>query len=399
MKNVMFVDDEPRVIDALRRMLRDQRDAWRMEFALSGEEALRRVEAEPFDVIVSDMRMPGMDGAQLLERVVERSPQTVRIILSGQADRDNVLRSVGPTHQFLAKPCDAEVLKSTVKRACNLRDRLADGGLVQLVSRIRTLPSLPSMYTQLLAELQTNGGSLTRVGEIISQDVAMTAKILQLVNSSFFGLPRAVSTPIHATKLLGLETIKALVFSASVFSQFDAPAETCAALNRAVEHSFQVGMCAKAISKQFSSDSKLVDEAFMAGVLHDVGQLVLMTNLAAKYEEVKQSAELDQLPTWRMEKSAFGADHGTLGAYLMGLWGLPDTIVETVAFHHYPNESPGEQFSPLTAVHIADAFCHAEATADEVPELDGPYLERVGVADRIDSWRESCRSISKESPT
>lgn len=396
MKNVLFVDDEPRMLDALRRMLREQRHLWNMDFAVSGEQALSRFESMPFDVVVSDMRMPGMDGAQLLEEVMRRSPQTVRIILSGQSDREGMLRSIGPAHQFLAKPCDPAILKATVSRACALRDRLADERLVQLVSRIRTLPSVPQVYTQLFDEIQSRNVSLARVGEIISQDVAMSAKVLQLVNSAFFGLAKTVSSPMHATTLLGLDTMKALALSLGVFSQFDASKSSNPSLHHVVDHSLRVAMCAKSICRLHGQEQKMADDAFMAGVLHDIGQLVMMTNLQPEYCEARKRAHLNLQPTWKIEDSMLGADHCKLGAYLMGLWGLPDPIVETVAMHHYPSLSEGDAFSPLTAVHVADVLVHEVAPADEVLSLDWEYLQRIGVADRIDHWREACQTTLRE---
>src|SRR5262245_37814840 len=100
MKKILFVDDEPNVLQGLERMLRSMRHEWEMQFAMSGPAALERLAEQTFDVIVSDMRMPGMTGAQLLTEVSQRHPHIVRIILSGQADQEDILRSVGPTHQY-----------------------------------------------------------------------------------------------------------------------------------------------------------------------------------------------------------------------------------------------------------------------------------------------------------
>jgi CheY-like chemotaxis protein len=208
MRRILFVDDEPKVLAWLERMLRSMRHEWEMEFAKSGPEALEALAARPFDVVVSDMRMPGMNGTQLLAEVMQRHPQVVRIILSGNADHETGMKSVGPAHQFLTKPCDVEVVKTTVGRACALRDLLADERLRLLVSQMQSLPSLPSLYEELVRELQLPNASLKRVGEIISKDVGMTAKILQMVNSAFFGLRREVSSIGRALTLLGLENVK-----------------------------------------------------------------------------------------------------------------------------------------------------------------------------------------------
>ena len=143
-KRILFVDDEPNVLSGLRRMLRSMRREWFMAFAHSGLEALAMLDDTPFDIVVTDMRMPGMDGAALLKQVMHRHPKTVRIVLSGQADREEILRAVGPIHQYLSKPCDAETIKATLTRACALDGLLPDDHLKELISKMETLPSLPS---------------------------------------------------------------------------------------------------------------------------------------------------------------------------------------------------------------------------------------------------------------
>ena len=220
-KRIIFVDDEPNLLKGLSRMLRPLREEWEMLFVGSGSDALAALEKDAFDVVVSDMRMPGMDGAQLLAEVAQRYPQIVRIVLSGHMDKEMIYRSVGRAHQYLAKPCDAARLKSTVARACTIRDSLADKFLKELVAGMKSLPSLPSLYIELVEYLQSPEASIQTVGKIIARDVGMTAKILQLVNSAFFGLSRKVGSPSQAVSLLGLDTIRALVLSVQAFSQFD----------------------------------------------------------------------------------------------------------------------------------------------------------------------------------
>jgi YesN/AraC family two-component response regulator len=221
MKHLLFVDDEPKVLQGLERQLRGMRNDWTMEFAADGARAMEIMENKPVDVIVTDMIMPGMDGAQLLAEVVKRHPKTVRIVLSGHADRDSVLRLVEPAHQYLSKPCDAEELRRAIGRAFALRELLANERLKQLASRLGSLPTLPALHTQLTDELRKDEPSLDHVTEIISKDIGMTSKILQLVNSAFFGLPQRISSAHEAVMYLGLSTVRALVLSIQVFSQYD----------------------------------------------------------------------------------------------------------------------------------------------------------------------------------
>ena len=223
--------------------------------------------------------MPGMDGCQLLERVKNLHPQVVRIVLSGNSDKDLILNSAGLTHQFLSKPCDAEALKTTIARACAMRELLEDESLINVISKIESLPSLPSLYKEVVEEVNSPDGSLARVGEIISKDVGMSAKLLQLVNSAFFGLPTQVSSTVRAVNLLGLETIKTLILTIKIFSQFDRAGLPCYSISSLLDHSISTGMLARSIATQEDLKQNQIDEAFMAGLLHDIGKLILLDKL------------------------------------------------------------------------------------------------------------------------
>ena len=395
-KRILFVDDEVNVLQGLRRMLNPMRHEWDMVFAESGQEALAMLAQAPCDVIVSDMRMPGMDGTQLLTQVMERFPLTVRIILSGYADSSMVLKAVGPVHQYLAKPCDAATLQVTVARACALRSLLADPMLQGLVAGMQTLPSLPTLYLEVLEAVQDPHGTLERVGDIMSRDIGMTAKMLQLVNSAFFGLRRHVSSPVEAVKLLGLDTIKALILSMQIFSHFDRKQEGAFSLDVLWQHSLATSTCAKRIAQEEHQDRHVADHAFMAGLLHDVGKLVLVANLPELYSAALVQAQEHGTTEWEAEHALLGTTHAEVGAYLLGLWGLPDPIVEALAFHHCPSACPDQRFSPLTAVHIANVLVHTEDSTEArgaLAALDSAYVAQLGLSERLASWRpQPCRA-------
>jgi len=322
----------------------------------------------------------------------------VRIILSGQSDQKTILRSVGPAHQYLSKPCDAATLKTTVSRACSLRALLHNESVQRCISTLKSLPSLPSLYVKLMDELRSPSPSIAKVGDVISTDVGMTAKILQLVNSAFFGISQHVSSPTQAVNLLGLETIKALVLSAQVFSQFEADRLPPHLASHLWNHSMATGAYARVIARLEGSDAQTSDHAFMAGLLHDVGKLVLAVNLSDRYNKALELAERERLPLISAELKTMGVSHADVGGYLLGLWGLPDPIVEAVAFHHYPGECPAETFIPLTAVYAANILeheLHADGT-DVVSVADPEYLAGLGLGNRSDAWRSACEDITKK---
>ncbi len=393
MKTLLFVDDEPRLLQGLQRQLRLMRQDWDMHFFEDARQALQFMDSQPVDIIVSDMMMPGMDGSQLLTEVAKRHPQAVRIVLSGHAERDAVLRLVGPAHQYLSKPCDADELRKTIVRAFALRDLLGNERLKQLTTRIKNLPTLPTLQDQLTGELRKESPSMEVIGEIISHDIGMTAKILQLVNSAFFGLALPINTPMEAAVYLGLNTIRSLVLAMEIFSQYNQQACRFFSLDALAQHSWITGTMARTVAQIERQELKVIDQCFLAGLLHDVGQMVLAFGLPEEYSLVIARARTDKLPIWQVEQESFGATHADVGAYLLALWGLPNPIIEAVALHHQPARCAAPEFSPAIAVHVADAFAHslAQTNTEAPPQLDLAYLTQLGLNEKIDGWRERCQ--------
>ena len=391
MKQLLFVDDESKLLDGLQRSLRPMRHEWNMTFVTSGAEALKVLEQAPFDVIISDMRMPGMDGAQLLNEVQQRYPQIVRIVLSGQSDQEMIYQSIGATHQHLAKPCESEVLKTTVMRACALRELLGNDSLRRLVTGMKQIPSQPTLYAEIRREAESKTASIGAIGAIISKDMGMTAKILQLVNSAYFGLRGTVSTAEQAVNLLGLDTVQALVLTVHVFSQFTETHGSRFNMDRLWEVSTETGALARAIAKAEQAPALMIDQAYTAGLLHDVGILVLVANVMKQYDAMAKTAHDQGIPLWEVERQELGVTHADVGAYLLGLWGLGDPVIEAVAFHHHPSDCVGNTFSPLTAVHVANVLqeeLSPQATGGVPSLIDLTYLDTLHLTDRLPHWRE-----------
>jgi HD-like signal output (HDOD) protein/CheY-like chemotaxis protein len=393
-KRILFVDDEPMILQGLQRMLRNMRGEWDMGFAESGDQALDMMAENPYEVIVSDMRMPGMSGAELLNEIMRLYPGTIRLILSGHADKDLLLQCVGSTHQYLSKPCDPESLRATLQRATALEGSLSNASLKRLVSQMNRLPSIPSVYTEIVEKLQTPDTAVDEVGRIIAQDMGMTATILKLINSAFFGLRREVVGPTEAVAYLGLDMVKALVLSVNAFSQYEDVRIEGFSLAALWDHSLATATAAKAIAGTEHSDRKIRDEAFVAGVLHDAGKLVLACNFASQYTEVLRLVGEGHGGLLSAERQVFGASHADVGGYLLGLWGLPVSVVEAIALHHNPGCCPCKTFSPLTALHVADALLWEQSNGSghgAAAPLDVQYLASLGLSDRLDVWRAAIK--------
>ncbi len=392
MKRILFVDDEPLILAGLERMLYGLRRECTMEYANSGAAALKIMAEQPADVVVSDMRMPGMNGAELLDEIMRRYPKTVRIILSGYANEEMTLKCVGGTHQFLSKPCDCEVLRAIIRRVTAMDAWLDDERIKTLVSKLTVLPSLPALYFDILKELRSPSSDLERVGATIAQDPGMTMKILQLVNSAYFGLRRQIASPTDAVMQLGMETIKSLVLTIHIFSEFNCAGEFERQAEGVLNHSLRIAALAKKIAALEHKETRVVEECFTAGLLHDVGRVALMANLPEQYKQVIARARTGKISLIAAEREVFGVSHTEVGGYLLGIWGLPIALAEAAAFHHDPEASPNKIFSSLTAVHVANVWQQPSLVpvpAAHSPHLNEAYLKETGVSERIPAWHNN----------
>ncbi len=393
MKRILFVDDELKVLEGLQQMLRSMSHEWDMEFVTNGQEALESLLNAPSDVIVTDMRMPGMDGTQLLKEVMKRYPGVVRIILSEQTDQNVLLSSSHLIHQSLLKPCDTESLKATISRACTLQDLIKDESLKKLVLQVESLPSQSTLYTEILDMLQSPDVSMEKIGKIVSNDIGMTAKILQIVNSTFYGLRRRISNPTEAVVVLGLGTVRALVLSYQLFSNFEDVKLGSFSTDALWKHSMTVGTIAKQITKVESCPAQMFEDALIAGMFHDIGKLIIAANLPHRYKKMLDLASEKNIPYWEAEQEIFNGTHAELSAYLLGLWGLSDSVIEAIAFHHTPTKCPVKSFSLVTAIHIANALESMIHPADAGTEaqLDYAYITELGLSERLSVWRDLIR--------
>lgn len=392
MKRILFVDDEQQVLDGLRDMLRKQRKQWEMSFALGGPAALKTLEGASFDVVVSDMRMPSVDGAALLAHVKEHCPTAARIILSGQSDRESVMRALPAAHQFLAKPCDADTLRSVVERACHLQQMLSSSDIRTIVGQLDRLPSTPQTYWDLTNAASRPEAGVVEFAAIVEQDPAMSLKVLQLVNSAYFGLAQRVTSVHQAVSRLGVELLKALALSVHAFGTLKAPPVKGFSLEQLQQHSLltaRVGKC-------FVPDIKRAGEVFSAALMHDVGKLVLAVGVPELFAAVVQQHVETRRPYYALERETLGVTHAEVGAYLLGYWGLPLPLVEAIAFHHTPSLVAEGSAETLAAVHVADALVDNQVANDD-PGRDGlldlAFIERAGLANKLPEWRAQAASL------
>lgn len=389
MKRILFVDDEPRLLENLQNVLRCYRSQWDMTFAPGGLAALQLLETQSFDVIVSDMRMPRVDGTALLTWVQREHPRTVRIVLSGQAELQATLKALPVAHQFLSKPCDAAELKNVIERACQIQALVGDPKIQQIVGGINQLPALPRVYQQLMQALAEDRTHARDVAVLLQQDMTLCAKLLQIVNSAFFRLTRRITKIEEAVNYLGFIMVRDLALTIELFTANRQSGFSFGALQ---QHALRVA----SLARQITADPRSADDAFMAGMLHDIGKLVLALRIPDPYRQALHLArQRPLLPRWQTEQEVLGVSHAEVGAYLLGLWGLPYPIIEAVAFHHQPRTVPPYEFDALAAVYVANGLVHELSPAAmslPLESLDSDYLTALGVFDRLVDWRTLARA-------
>jgi len=379
-KHILFVDDEQEILDALRRMLHPMSDRWDMVFEGNGRRALDLMAKNPFDVIIADMQMPGMNGVELLGRVKKRHPYVIRIILSGISDIGLIPQVLPVVHQFLGKPVDSKRIISTITRACAVKDMFTNDTLSEVILRMDTLPSHPVLYTELRDELRKQEPSTKRLGDIISRDMGLTLKLCQLCYSGYIAGSQMALEPRQAVNIIGISTIRDIADAATVLPGYNKALFATPPLRDLWEHCFRTARIAKVIAQVEDFDQETMVETYLATFLHDIGKIILAVHLPDEYALMLSLAENHGMRQFAAEKQVFGSGHSGVGAPLLALWGLPASVVLPVAHHDEPSRCQDKEMMVQTAiVHTADIFQHAATTEDRV------YVEDIFATPSNDS--------------
>jgi len=392
-RRILFVDDNQGVLALFRRVLPYLNQDWEPAFAVNGKEGLAVMAQNPVDIVVSDIDMPEMNGIVFLDEVEKKYPKTVRFVFSSESVKGTGLHLAGTAHQYFQKPDGFNVIKSAVERVYSLFHFLPEENLRRIIGQISTLPTLPDLYTKVTKDLEQPEPSVDRIGALIAQDVAMSAKLLQVVNSAFFGMRQRVGTPAQAVSLLGLDLVKSLVLMLHAFQENKVVRIEGLSLNALWRHSLAVAQMAHDITLEERMGQEVVDLTCSAGLFHDIGKLILMVNMPESYAKVLTQVRTKRADLSEVELEVIGASHGQVGAYLLGLWGFDDIFVKTCLFHHTPSASGETKVGPLTAIHVANVFDHLVEPAEsgERPAvLDEEYMNALGIKAKVSDWLRIC---------
>ena len=373
MVSVLFVDDDTEGLAALRRAYGRALEDWQLCFADDADAALGAIGAGAVDAVVASARMAHMSTARFLRLVKQADPAVARVVLAGPRDRSAMLSALPVVNQCVSRACGPEVLARVVQRTANLSARIHSPGTQAFVAEVGSLPSLPDSLAALDAALADEDCSLAQIAGIVGADVAMTAKVLQLVNSSFFGLRAQVCDLRHAVAYLGVETLRDFAVAGAVFRAFTpSPPLSCSWMSAFARHSTQVGeRCARMVR---TGSARC--EATVAGMLHNIGELVLAERAPARLLAI--SADLvDAGSPDDAEMRHLGTTLPLVGANLLSDWGMGYHIVEAVACQRHAWEGPARGPELGDLVTVAD-----RATGEsrrEGPGAGGPELPWVPV--------------------
>jgi HD-like signal output (HDOD) protein len=377
-KRILFVDDDASILAGLQNLLYRDRKRWDMVFALGGRLGLAEMRKAPFDIVVSDMRMPDIDGAMLLAAIKDECPATVRIMLSGHADREVIVRLLPTLHQLLVKPCNAATLRSVIERSFDGVDAERDAKIRQIVGAVDKLPTPPDVFFDLSRLLQSNTTSVADVAKVVGRDPSLSAKVLQLVNCSYFGSGKVTTSIQQAVNLLGTEQLRYIALTASVFSGPATAAGGTFSLAETQQASMRAAILARALAEPENRE-----EAFSSTLLHDVGHVVLAICRGDAYQQYSKRTALGESPS-ELELELFGVGHADVGARLLAIWGLPLAIVDVVQFHHDPGSAPESCRRVASIVHVADVMTRQPRND---ADINLASIERAGCAHLVAGWR------------
>jgi putative nucleotidyltransferase with HDIG domain len=365
-RRILLVDGRGEPLRELSAELAAQATGWEVVRATSGAAALAALAASAWDAVVADMLLPDVTGEQLLGHVLRQFPQTHRVVLAELGDLDALLRCVGGVHQFVIKPCTAARLQQVLERAFELDVWLPNHAVV--------------------SALEQPGATAESVGALITRDPAMTAKMLRLANSAAYGEPTDDYDVVEAVREIGLSNTKSCLLLAHSWSGFGMIEQAGFRVSALGAHANEVAALAEWLARSEGAAEKLVGLTRTAGLLHDIGKLAMAANLPDRFNSVGRLMRLDGSASIEMEQEVFGATHSEVGGCMMGSWGLPMPIVEAVALHHHPACFLSRKFSPLTAVHVANALSRAESADHFNALVERDYLAVLGLEPKISAW-------------
>jgi HD-like signal output (HDOD) protein len=385
---ILYLEEDTHAVAELIHYLGDKSD-WEVALAKTPQDARAIAKKQPIDVALISATAPDTDPVAVAEELTQLHRKLSIFILAPDVETGGGLAYASGRFQWLAKPCPPETLISSIERMAALVSWLTNNTTIDLVSGLHSLPTMPSNYQGVIRAIHSPDSSIQDIADAVEKDMGITSRVLQVANSAYYGYSKKITSPMEASMLLGIDTLKSLVRYTHVLNNFPQTPATNAVFDAVWRHSAGVAAIARKIVLLHTHDEALGDEAFTAALLHDIGKVVLTSLKPDDYKAVIRQASETKTPIHMIERVKLQTTHAETGAYLLSLWGIPFSILEAVAWHHYPRECREKKFSALTAVHVANVAEHRRQHTEDprgVPTMDEVYLTEIGVWEEAQEW-------------
>lgn len=385
MNNLLFVDDEPLMRDLYASLADELGRDFQVTTVPCGTEALKFLQDRSVDIVFSDLDMPEMHGSDFLTTVERLYPETIRVVISGRADQLAVARCLMYGHRYFQKPLKTKQLVSLVSRITRLRTIIRSEKVKGIVGRSTLIPSPPETYLRLTELLQNTQVPIEDIAQVVRSDPGLTAKLLQVVNSASFGYGH-LATVEDALQMAGVEIVRALMLGLQARSFAQKHLKSRQLFSDLWAHSIDTATRCREVARIEGLDSAAQATCFTVGLLHDIGKLILAAHNEKEYSALVASALREKVPIYKKELEVYQATHADIGAYLLGVWGLPDEIIHAVERHHNATREIETKFTPLLCVHVVQNLL---PFSGRIPDLDKDFLAQRGFSARLNSWQDA----------
>ena len=397
-RHILFVETEGDTLKRLMQALADEQQGWHIVRLADAEAALEMLSQRPFCVVMASFGGKHEECEEFLREVQRRAPAVIRFALLPDAPQADQSTDLEAAIQCFSATCSTAEIAAAIGRGIAVWQKCQGNvRLTNLLSNLRTIPTPPRLYFEIRDELNSPNGDARSIANIISRDPSISAKILKVANSGFYAVPRSVTDLRDAITYLGVDTVATLVLAAHVFNRMPIPGINLDALWK---HSLTVSALAQHVAIQEGGDRLTINTAGVAGLLHDIGELILLTNVPDIYYPIIRSFAGDEDALLAREVEHFGVTHAQFGSYVLSLWSLPDAVVEAVALHHDCSQHAGTD-APLTnrAVFAAERFLQEELSGrDETAAHDRELECCLGsTSETIQGWRDACAELLAKS--
>ncbi|ACS80920.1 response regulator [Maridesulfovibrio salexigens] len=397
-KNILFIDNDKDQLRKLDKQLSALKKRWQVDYASNKDETMAQLRTRPYDIIAMELHVDGFEGEELLDEIKYRQPGSIRFIISESVDSENYIRFVKYAHQFITKPYLQSELIGKIKKSLRLKHVFLNERASKGIASIEELPSMPELFLKLERELNKEDVIISNIGKMIAEDMSMTAGLLKLVNSPFFGLYSKVTKPEQAVTLLGLDNLKGLVLGIHLFNSTKG-AKIDFSIEELGKHCQYTALMARAIIKAEGGSNEQAEHTFLAGFLHDIGKLVLATSYPDEYRTILSIVRETNTPVPEAEKDILGFTHAEVGAYLLAIWGFDEDVVEAIYCHHSPQRLGSVDLSPAVAIHVANSFDHElrVKNSEYAPHLlSADWLEQNEFGSKLPEWLQICAETMEE---